>query len=156
MVSTLLNIIQIGSFPQVGMKINNIWNHASDDIMVKHPSFLFQTTRIQFLLGVTPWNNYIFSPSKINSSLKNHGWKTVFFLKLSLFRGVIQAELIQVFVFCWCKRLKTHQATYPYPYPKTNQHHPNPHLICQSPRWIKLLNSTCSYWWYRQHWNGLP
>ena len=33
----LKNISQIGSFPQVGMKIKNIWNH--------HPAFFWETSR---------------------------------------------------------------------------------------------------------------
>ena len=42
-VSTRLkNISQIGSFPQIGMNIKNVWNHHLDERRTKNPSYFMK------------------------------------------------------------------------------------------------------------------
>ena len=72
-VSTHLKIIsQIGSFPQVGVNIKNIWNHHTDNIS---PFFYY---------GFNLFFNYVglikgeFSKMMVNNTLTNlvGGWTT--------------------------------------------------------------------------------
>ena len=67
MVSTQLkNISQIGSFPQIGVKIKNLWNHHLDNNTL--PSFLNKNWKVKLAQVLVSWKiipkGYFQAPSK--------------------------------------------------------------------------------------------